>query len=523
MTIWQVSREYAGLAEAGGVKNVVCSLSEGLSRLGNNVTLFIPQYGCSDFSNVFDFEKIPNSSFDIEVNSKKYLVSFAKGKINDVEIIFLVSDCFLEKKGVYTYTKEEEEENPDFIRGHGHKDSLEIEMIFQKSLIKFLKSFSIKPDIIHCHDATTAFIPVLANTSENKEYFNNTNFVVTIHNAGPAYHHEINGINKAKDFTGLPKDMLKLGLLNDSVEPYLLSAFYGKLTTVSPWYGNEILDPNNNNTQGLSEAFFKNKIKIYGITNGIDFENYNPTDINKSHLPYPYNPEKLSLEGKYQCRNGFFNYFGSPILNNSEKAREMRSEGLEQFGYLEKMHNDTVIFAYHGRLVYQKGLDVLSEAMPLCLQNNSNIRFIITGQGDKRLEENQINLAKQFPGKVLYLRGYNKTLARLCVAVSDFIVLPSFFEPCGLEDFIASILGTIPIAHKTGGLQKIQNNITGFLYENNDAKNLSTKLLNLLDFKNQYTEKFFSMIEKAAKEVHYSYDWANVIKKYYIPLYLNKN
>ena len=187
------------------------------------------------------------------------------------------------------------------------------------------------------------------------------------------------------------------------------------------------------------------------------------------------------------------------------------------------MHNDTVIFAYHGRLVYQKGLDVLSEAMPLCLQNNSNIRFIITGQGDKRLEENQINLAKQFPGKVLYLRGYNKTLARLCVAVSDFIVLPSFFEPCGLEDFIASILGTIPIAHKTGGVQKIQNNITGFLYENNDAKNLSTKLLNLVDFKNQYTEKFFSMIEKAAKEVHYSYDWTNVIKKYYIPLYLNKN
>ena len=85
MIIWQVAREYAGLAEAGGVKNVVCSLSEGLSQLGNKVTLFIPQYGCSDFSNVLDFEQIPNSSFDIEVDTKKYSVSFAKGKINDVE------------------------------------------------------------------------------------------------------------------------------------------------------------------------------------------------------------------------------------------------------------------------------------------------------------------------------------------------------------------------------------------------------------------------------------------------------
>ena len=200
----------------------------------------------------------------------------------------------------------------------------------------------------------------------------------------------------------------------------------------------------------------------------------------------------------------------------------MLSEGLEQFGYLEKMQEDTVIFAYHGRLVHQKGLDILAAAMPLCLQQNSNIRFVITGQGDKRLEDNQIKLAKDFPGKVLYLRGYNKTIARLCVAISDYIVLPSFFEPCGLEDFIASILGTIPVAHKTGGLQKIQDKVTGFLYENNEAKELSNKLLSLIDFKIQNKEKYFTMIQNAAKEVHCNYDWINVIKKYYIPLYLEK-
>ena len=201
MIIWQVAREYAGLAEAGGVKNVVCSLSEGLSQLGNKVTLFIPQYGCSDFSNVLDFEQIPNSSFDIEVDAKKYSVSFAKGKINDVEIVFLVTDCFLKKNGVYTYTKEEEALNSSFIRGHGHIDSLEIEMVFQKSLIKFLETFSIKPDVIHCHDATTGFIPAFANTKENKDFFANTNFIVTIHNAGPAYHHEINGIENVPNLT----------------------------------------------------------------------------------------------------------------------------------------------------------------------------------------------------------------------------------------------------------------------------------------------------------------------------------
>ena len=167
-------------------------------------------------------------------------------------------------------------------------------------------------------------------------------------------------------------------------------------------------------------------------------------------------------------------------------------------------------------------MKVLENAIPLCIEKNDNLRFVIIGQGDVILEKKQIELAKKYPGKVLYLRGYHKALARLSVAISDYIVLPSFFEPCGLEDFIASILGTIPVAHKTGGLQKIQDNVTGFLYENNEAKELSNKLLSLIDFKIQNKEKYFAMIQNAAKEVHCNYDWINVIKKYYIPLYLEK-
>lgn len=519
MKILQVAREYAGLAEAGGVKNVVCSLCEGLLQLGHDVQLFIPLYGCSDLNNVFNYEEIQNSKSTILVNNKEYEISFAKGILNDINIVFLVSSVFQEKMGVYTYTKEEESTNPLFVRGHGHLDGLEIEILFQKSLILYLTKYNYLPNVIHCHDATTAFIPALANTEENINFFSKVNFLVTIHNAGPAYHHEINDIYKAQKYTNLPLDILKLGQVGNAIEPYFLASFYGKLTTVSPWYAEEILDPNNENTQGLSKVFYSNNVKIYGITNGIDFEKYNPNDVEKSCLPYAYNPENLDLEGKYQCRNGFFNFFNELSLSNKKNKNELHLQGLEQFGYLDPLSENTVVFSYHGRMVHQKGLDILSKSIQLTIEKNHNVRFIITGQGNKNLEEEQIKIAHDYKGKVLYIRGYNKTLARLCVAVSDYIVLPSFFEPCGLEDFIASILGTIPLANKTGGLQKILDNKTGFLYNNNTPEELSNNCLKLIDFKNNHYEDFLTMIKNACMYVHTKYNWINVINKHYIPLY----
>ena len=172
------------------------------------------------------------------------------------------------------------------------------------------------------------------------------------------------------------------------------------------------------------------------------------------------------------------------ILSENKKLIEVDYTCISQYGYLEALDDKTVIFSYHGRLVHQKGLEVIEKAIPLCIKQNPNIRFVITGQGDVRLEEQQIKLANEFPGKVLYLKGYHRALARLCVAISDFIVLPSFFEPCGLEDFIASIVGTIPLAHKTGGLQKIVDKETGFLYSPNTHEELCKNILSLVDFKN---------------------------------------
>ena len=209
MNIWQIAREYAGLAEAGGVKNVVCSLSEGLQKLGHKVTLFIPLYGCTDLSCVSNYTEDKDSSVEIFVGERYYKVFYGFGKLNDVNLVFIISDCYTEKQGVYTYTESEEKANPYCVRGTGHHDALENEIMFQKAVIEFGKKYFITPDAVHCHDATSALIPCFANLPENQHFYTNTKFIVTIHNAGPAYHHEINGYEKAKRLTNLPDEMLQ--------------------------------------------------------------------------------------------------------------------------------------------------------------------------------------------------------------------------------------------------------------------------------------------------------------------------
>ena len=105
MKIWMVSREYAGIAEAGGVKNVVCSLSEELTKLHNEVTLFIPNYKCTDFSNIKNYNESNLSSESIQIGDKSFNVSFSTGKIKNVNIVFINSSIYDEKNNVYMQIK----------------------------------------------------------------------------------------------------------------------------------------------------------------------------------------------------------------------------------------------------------------------------------------------------------------------------------------------------------------------------------------------------------------------------------
>ena len=513
MNIWIASMECAGIVEAGGVKNVTYSLCNEFSKLGHKVTLLIPSFKTTDYS-LIDFASSKIINKKIMHCGKEEAVFYKKGKHkNNFDVVFFNHPSFTEKEGVYTYTENEAKLNSDFIKGSGHKDCLFMDSLFAKGVVTYATSISKAslPQIIHCQDASTAIIPSLC---KNENSLSNTKFVVTIHNAGPAYHHEFSSVGQAAWYTNLAEDDLRKAMNNGKVEPFLLAKNSGAyLTTVSEHYASELCDCKYcNETDGLSNIFCEQKIKIKGITNGIDFSSYDPVDTQKSKLPYAFNPQTLELQGKKDCRN----YFLHQVLQNKNDF-----EGIVIYGTLENKEkcNDDIYLVYHGRVTSQKGLPVLLEAIPVLLNNFSNIRFLITGQGEVSLENAIKQITQDYRGSVVFVNGYNKKIARLTNAIGDFIILPSHFEPCGLEDFISQIYGTLPIAHKTGGFNKIINNKTGFLYTNNNAQSLISKVSEVITIKKYAPSVIENMIKETSVYLQENYLWEKVIKNKYIPFF----
>ena len=515
MKFWIVSMECAGIAEAGGVKNVTFSLCKELALLKHNVTLFIPVYKCTSYELIKNLKNEGAGQACINHCGKQEKITYSTAVCTQGEfnIVFINHPAFSEKEGVYTYTAGEQERNPDFVKGFGHKDTLFMDSLFSKAVCAYeqcLKNKKDLPDIIHCQDASTALVPCFASKISA---FDKTSTVVTIHNAGPAYHHNFSSIGEAAWITGLSESELS-GALNDfKVEPFLLASNAGAhLTTVSKHYAKELIDPFNiSETEGLSPIFFNRYTNIKGITNGIDFERYDPTNLQESHLPFAFNPEKGELEGKFKCRDYCV-----------EQIQYSQIDGVKTYGNINvrpKEKENQIFISYHGRITNQKGISVLIKAIPAILNNYKTVKFVIAGQGELSLEKELVELCSRFSGKVIFLNGYNREAARLVNAIGDFIVLPSYFEPCGLEDFISQIYGTLPIANATGGLNKIIDYETGFLYENNTHENLIAKLSEVIALKLYKPETINEMIKKAATHVHQNYLWRNVIINEYMPFF----
>lgn len=520
-SVWLVTREYAGIAEAGGVKNVATSLSEALARAGVEVTVFIPKYGFVTQESELLF------SSDVPVGPAVHAVDFSACTIDGVRIVFVSCDLYRAKRAVYTYT---DEDAPDAIggsaRGKGHADAHEMNMVLQKSVCRYALETGTVPDIVHCQDAHTALLPALAlrgigglGAPGNSPFAGKTGFVVTIHNAGPGYRQSIPGLLRAEALTGLDGAVLSRGMLGGSVEPFLVAADFSTLTTVSPWYAEELRSSAYDGfTDGLSGEFGRRNVPIVGITNGIDRSRYDPSDTGSSLLPFPFNPVSGDLAGKYATRDAFL---------AAQESLDV-TPGITRFGTIEDA-DDAVWFSYHGRIAWQKGIDVLEKTARAVLANSHTARFVVLGQGDPTLESLLISMSGRYAGRFMYVRGYERSLARMAVAISDFIVLPSAFEPCGLEDYIAQVFGTIPVAHAVGGLRKIIDGKNGFLYgthESNDPAELASRLLELEAPIARSRGRgagsvpdYLGMIRFAAERVRDECDWDRIVADSWLPLY----
>jgi len=286
-----------------------------------------------------------------------------------------------------------------------------------------------KPEIIHCHDWHTAIVPLLLNT---KYQILNTKTLLTIHNLA----------NQGRWRT---KEILDfLSLRGDEVDSFknkrkrlniLAQGIFNTdlLNTVSKTYSREILTKGYG--AGLENVLLKRKKDLFGILNGIDLDQFNPeTDPNlKVNYP-PSNPDK-KRKNKLDIQK---------ILNLPQK-------NLPLFGSIS-------------RLTFQKGIDLILEIIPDLI--NSDCQLVILGTGEKNFEEKLLKLARKYPQNISVQIKFDPVLAQKIYAGSDFFLMPSRFEPCGLGQLIAQRYGTIPIARKTGGLSDtIEDEKTGFLFK----------------------------------------------------------
>ena len=503
--VWHVTREYAGFAEAGGVKDVVRGLAEAHVRAGGTPTVVMPLYGfmpraLAEGPTVAAFNvSLPDQDKEKELFEEPVRVHSASR--GGVRLLMVDSPRYSALRDVYTYTAEDEKENHWRKKGTGHWDFQQLNLILQRAALESALTLGEVPDIFHCHDGHTSFLPAILR--EDQRFggpLRAASSVVTIHNAGKGYHQEVWDPSFAGLLTGLPAPVISKGLLNGTIDPFLLAGRYARLVTVSEQYAKELLAEHDAEMSGgLGKAFRDQGITLAGITNGIDPAPWDPRSPQRAGIPFAFDPSSGDLEGKRKSRSSLAVRVGIPA------DRAMRGP----------------LYAFVGRLTGQKGIDVLFHALETLVRTSDDRSFIVLGTGEKEKEAMLAWLAAEpsSKGRLVFLPRYDPALASLIYAASDFFLIPSTYEPCGLTDFIAQLMGSIPVVHHVGGLVKVRDGETGFCYREQSHQALVAAVERTTQLFVEQPRLLESIRRNAFAEIFSLHTWDRVLADSYIPLY----
>ncbi|PIE56206.1 MAG: glycogen synthase [Desulfobulbus propionicus] len=516
-----VTREYDGLAGAGGVKDVSRQLAEALVAHGDvAVTVVLPKYGFMDAQRL-GFSPLqfcaPGSSgfgdvFAVDMNytreERREDVSAWCATIKGVRIILLESLRFTEKRDVYTYTSQEQAVEGWKRRGSGHFDYFAMNILLQKAALDLMILLGERPSIIHCQDGHTAVLAaMIRETSGYRHYFRASGVVVTIHNAGQGYHQEIGDLPFAQAVTGLPGRVIYDSRLGDEFDPFVAASGYAVLNTVSENYARELQETNGDYRTGwLGHKLLQRGIHLAGVTNGINPEDVDPTHSEELGLAASFDPGAGDLEGKKRCK--------------AEVLRLIADGGpwdkVTQFGTLEGSL-DQPLFTFIGRFTEQKGVDVLLRSLVRLQAEGHAYRCLVLGSGDPELEEQLLGITEKGSqyGSVCFLRGYDPKLSFKVYAAGDFFLIPSSYEPCGLTDYIAQLLGNLPVVHSVGGLVKVRDGETGLAYSDHSPGSLTDAMCRAINLYENHPQDIRKMQAEAVRTIHRHHTWKVVVKKYF--------
>jgi starch synthase len=404
--------EAAPFAKTGGLADVLGSLPHALHALGHDVAVTLPRYNSIPLHNatrVIENLALPLGICDIY-----------RQDLNGVAFFFVECPALYDRPGIYS------------DRGHDFPDNHLRFAFFCQAVLAIVRHL-FQADVLHLHDWQTALCaPYIRTRFSLDPVFVNLKIVFTIHN-----------LEHQGRFG--PEVFPLLGLDSSLFEPRFLE-FYGDvnfmkggivfsdaITTVSPKYAEEIQTPEFGFfLDGLLRAHAS---RLTGIINGVDYNEWNPeTD---RHLAAPYSP--AHLEGKFLCKIDLLHELNLPADNLQRPVLGMVS-----------------------RFARQKGFDLFMDIAWEVM--NDDVCLIVLGSGEERYEEFFRNLASTFPGRVASHIGYNNRLAHKIEAGADIFLMPSVFEPCGLNQIYSLRYGTVPVVRATGGLENTVDAETGFKF-----------------------------------------------------------
>jgi len=407
MKIFMLAPEVAPFVKVGGLADVVGALPKELQKQGHDVRIVCPLYGGVKRDNTFMAHDEPLGAV---LGAEEYFCKVWETRLPGSEAIiyFLEHYEFYDRHEVYSGPWGE------------HKDNAQRFIFLCRAGLNLCYYLDWVPDLIHCHDWTTALVPVYLNTVEVDKPLGKAASIMTVHNL------EHQGYCRAEmaRFAGLPDQVMRpdclesLGKIN-MLKGGLFNAT--KITTVSPAYAGEIQESSGG--CGLNHVLKYRAADLIGIINGIDTHEWNPGSDPYLSVAYSCN----DLSGKAACKSALQEKLGLHVAP------------------------DVPIFGVVSRLYGQKGLDLFAGIITRMLEQ-MNAQIVVLGTGDPALEDAFRALSVDHPGKVGSFIGFSNELAHQIMAGVDFYVMPSRFEPCGLSQMYAMIYGALPIVRATGGL-----------------------------------------------------------------------
>lgn len=471
MNVWFVVSEAEGLVKSGGLADVAKALPKALMDLGHQVAIVLPGYrtiaGKQDLPVILETELLhwPHTRYQVR-----------QSELDGVPVYLIDCDAYFDRAELYA------EQN------HAYPDNGERFGFFSAACLDVLPKLSIKPDIIHANDWHTALVPFLLKTRyRDDHYYNGMKTVLTIHNAifkGIFSYHQLEIIPEL-NLSGM--EFLQYGY--DHVSTLRAGiAFADKINAVSPNYASELLTPLG--SHGLVDDFVRRARDLHGIVNGCDYSEWSPaTD---RYIPQTYSAETESLKA----------------------GKASSKQALQQ--ELALPQSEIPMFGMVCRLTHQKGFHYLLPILEPFLRNE--VQLVIVGTGEPQIAEKLHKIAAMYPDKFAFVEAYSNRLAHLVEAGSDFFIMPSEFEACGLNQIYSMAYGTLPIIREVGGLKdtvqgydKYPQQATGFGFQDPTPAALLITMQRALLF---YLQNPDEMLAVQLRAMNKDFSWHDSAQEY---------